>query len=258
MPQTDLNCDLGESFGVYSMGMDEAVMPLITSANIACGWHAGDPLVMAKSIASATRHGVGVGAHPGLPDRMGFGRRPMAINKEEIKAYMIYQIGALAGFCKAAGVSLRHVKPHGALYNMAIADADIFSAIAEAVAAVDPSLYLVTLAGKDAQKRLEIGRRSGVRVILEAFADRAYTPEGALAPRHLPGAVIADPDEAADRAVRMITERRVQTTDGSFLPLFAQTICVHGDTPSALTMIERLRQRLSAAKIQLVPMQEAA
>lgn len=255
MDHIDLNCDLGESFGAYAIGLDDEVMPLITSANIACGWHAGDPLIMEKTVKTAIQHGVSLGAHPGFPDLMGFGRRPMHCDTKEIRAYVIYQVAALMGFCRVNNAELRHVKPHGALYNMAVADERIFTAIAQAVAAVNPNLLLVTLAGKDAEKRCRIGRKVGINVVLEAFADRAYTHEGVLVPRSRPEAVITDPAIAAKRVVEIIKKGRVKAVDGSFVPLTAQTICVHGDSPDALKMIQQIRRVLPTEKIQLSPME---
>ncbi len=251
MTDIDLNCDLGEGFGAYRLGMDAQLMPLITSANIACGWHAGDPVIMAETVDLAAKHNVNIGAHPGFPDRMGFGRRAMDCTPEEIEAYLIYQIGALMGFCRARGVLLRHVKPHGALYHHAVKDEALFTVVAKAVGAVDPNLYLVTLADKGAQKRIEIGRMAGIRVILEAFADRAYLPEGLLAPRTLPGAVITDPDQVARRVADMVTNRQAAAIDGTLLKIDAQTICVHGDSPTALAMIQHLRKELAARNIQI-------
>jgi UPF0271 protein len=210
---------------------------------------------MEKTVKTAIRHGVSLGAHPGFPDLMGFGRRPMHCNGEEIRAYMIYQIGALAGFCRANGAELRHVKPHGALYNMAVTDDRIFTAIARAVAAVDRNLFLVTLAGKDAEKRCRIGREIGIRVVPEAFADRAYTPDGVLVPCSQPGAVITDPVITAEQVVSVIKEGGVKAVDGSFVRMSAQTICVHGDSAGALKMVRQIRQTLSAEKIKLSPME---
>ena len=202
----DLNCDLGESFGAYRMGMDEAVVPHVTSINVACGYHAGDPLIMEKTMTLAAKHGVAVGAHPGFPDLLGFGRRPMAVTPEEAGAYVKYQLGALMAFAKSHGLKLQHVKPHGALYNMAAKDAKLARGIAQAVASVDKGIYLMGLAGS---VMLEEAEKAGLPVISEVFADRAYNDDGSLVSRSLPGAVIHDAAEAAARAVKMARENKV-------------------------------------------------
>jgi UPF0271 protein len=250
----DLNCDLGESFGAYRIGLDDEVIPLITSANIACGWHAGDPLVMDRTIRLAREAGIGIGAHPGYPDLMGFGRRSMACSLEEVRAYIIYQVGALKAFCAANGVRLNHVKPHGALYNNAVGDADLTRAIAEAVASVDDSLLLVVLAGADNAEKKAIGEKAGIRVVCEAFPDRAYTPEGTLQPRGCEGAVLADPREVARRALAMAGEGRVTAVDGTTVNLAPDTLCVHGDSPAALELVTTIRGRLADGGIALETM----
>jgi 5-oxoprolinase (ATP-hydrolysing) subunit A len=253
MSPVDLNCDMGESYGAYTLGMDEAVIRHITSANIACGYHAGDANVMQRTVKMAAEYGVAVGAHPAFPDLLGFGRRNMACTPEEITHYVIYQIGALQAFCKANGVKLQHVKPHGSLYNMAVDDERIARAIAQGVARVDPALFLVTLAGKQTEQMLRIGREEGVRIALEAFPDRAYTPEGTLASRKLPGAVITDPDQVAGRAVRMATEGVVTAIDGTPLTMHVHTLCVHGDNPSAVDLVRKIRERLALAQVEVTP-----
>ena len=202
----DLNSDLGESFGAYTIGMDEAVIAHISSANVACGYHAGDPLVMDKTIAAARAAGVAVGAHPGYPDLIGFGRRNMACSPKEVKAYVKYQLGAMMAFAASNGVKVQHCKPHGSMYNMAAKDMDLAMAIAEAIAEVDKDIILMGLAGS---KMLEAGKQLGLRVASEVFADRAYQADGSLVPRKLPGAVIHDKDEAIARTVRMVTEGKV-------------------------------------------------
>lgn len=256
MMRVDLNCDMGESFGVYTIGMDVEVIKYVTSANIACGFHAGDPRVMDKTVKLAADRGVGVGAHPGFPDLLGFGRRNMDCTPEEIKDYVIYQVGAISAFCAGHGVKLQHVKPHGSLYNMAAADENIARAIARAVASVSPDLLLVTLAGGNAGRMSRIGREEGVKVVFEAFADRAYTAEGTLVSRKLPGAVIKDADEASERAVRMVKERRVTAIDGSFIPMDLQTLCVHGDTPGAVDLVRKIREGLEREGIAVRRMGE--
>ncbi len=246
----DLNCDMGESFGVYRLGLDEQVMPLISSANVACGFHAGDPHVMRRTIALAARHGVAVGAHVGFPDLVGFGRREMQVAPGELENDVLYQMGALAALCRAEGASLRHVKPHGALYNMVQRDLALAEAVARAVAAFDRRLLL--FAQPDSAME-QAARQAGLSVAREVFADRAYTPEGRLASRKLPGAVIHDPDQVAGRALAMVREGRVTAIDGSEVRVTAETICVHGDTPGAVELIRRIRGRLEEAGVQIRP-----
>ncbi len=250
----DLNCDMGESFGVYKLGMDESIIQFITSANIACGWHAGDPQVMEKTVKRAKEHNVGIGAHPGYPDLFGFGRRNMTSSPEDIRQLMIYQMGALQAFCSSQRTTLQHVKPHGALYLTAVNDEKVARAIAQAIVSVDPSLYFVALAGKKGEIMTRVGKEVGLKVIYEAFPDRAYTPEGTLAPRANPGAVITDPDEVAQRALRMVKDKEVIATDGSTIRLNAQTLCVHGDTPTAVQLAERIRSVFDTNGINVVSM----
>ena len=254
MPQVDLNCDMGESFGVYTIGMDEQVIRHITSANIACGFHAGDPRVLDRTVKLAADFGVAVGAHPGFPDLQGFGRRSMECTLDEIRAYVVYQIGAVQAFCSVHGVKLQHVKAHGSLYNMSVKDGGIARAIVEGVAMVDESLILVTLAGKSAELMERIGAEVGLRIAFEAFPDRAYTPEGVLADRRLPGALIEDVAEVAQRAVRMVTEGRVLAMDGTPLPVRVHTLCVHGDSPGALDAVTRIREVLEKEAVEVLPM----
>ncbi len=249
----DLNCDLGESFGQYRLGDDAAMLEIVTSANIACGLHAGDPPVMRETVTLAARRGVAIGAHPGYPDLQGFGRRAMHLQPAELEAFLIYQLGALAGFARAAGAHLTHVKPHGALYNQAVADREIAAAIAHAVASFDPTLIVVTL--PEAALRLA-ARGNGLRVALEGFADRAYLADGTLAPRQRPGAVIHDPELVTVRAIRMITQGEVETIEGAVIPLRVNTLCVHGDTPGAATLAAQLRHALEAAQLVLAPLNE--
>ena len=237
----DLNCDMGESFGAWRLGADAAVMASITSANIACGFHAGDPGVMRETVRLAADAGVAVGAHPGFPDLPGFGRREMQMAPREIEDLIVNQIAALAGFARAAGVELKHVKPHGALYNMAARDRRLSDAIARAVASFDASLVLFGLAGS---VMLDAGRDAGLQVAAEGFADRTYEPDGSLTPRSRPGAVVHDSAEVARRAMRMVRDGAVITSAGSVLPLQIDTICVHGDTPGADVSARALRQAL--------------
>ncbi len=254
MPRIDLNCDMGESFGAYKLGLDEELMKSITSANIACGWHAGDPAVMNRTVQMAAAHSVGIGAHPGYPDLLGFGRRYMDCTEEEIRDYVIYQVGALKGFCSANGAKMQHVKPHGALYNVSVDKETIASAIAEGIASVDPELLYVVLAGSKSAVLAEIGAKVGIRVVFEAFADRAYTPQGTLVSRRVPGAVIKDSREVAVRALKMAKEGKVTAVDGSEIDLVAQTICVHGDTPGAVEMVRTIRQLLESEGVEIKAM----
>lgn len=242
----DLNSDLGEGFGPFRVGADEALFPLISSANVACGFHGGDPVMMELTVIRARDHGVAIGAHPGFPDRGGFGRRAMSATADEIRTDVLYQLGALAGICQAAGVELQHVKAHGALYNMAVGDLAVATAIAEAVRSFDASLRFFAIPGSALH---EAGESTGLVVVREAFADRAYLADGSLVPRSQPGAVIEDPDQAADRMVRLVTEGTVETIDGKTLTLEADTICVHSDTPVAVALAEAIVRRFDDAGI---------
>jgi 5-oxoprolinase (ATP-hydrolysing) subunit A len=244
----DLNCDMGESFGAWTMGVDEAIMPFITSVNIACGFHAGDPDTMRRTVECAVRHGVAVGAHPGFPDLIGFGRRDMNVTPEEARNFVLYQIGALSAFVRAQGARLSHVKPHGALYNRAARDAPLASAIALAVKEFDPSLIFIGLANSEL---VQAGERLGLRVACEVFADRTYQPDGSLTSRRLPHAMLRDPREAAARVIRMVREGKVTTVDGKDCSVRADTVCIHGDTPGALQFAQAVHQELEEAGIQI-------
>lgn len=250
----DLNCDMGESFGAYKLGFDEEVMKYITSANIACGWHAGDPMVMDKTVRMAAENGVGVGAHPGYPDLLGFGRRNMDCLPEEIRNYMVYQIGAMKGFCAVHGVTLRHVKPHGNLYLSAVEDERVARPIAEAIVSVDPNLMYVALAGAKGELMRRIGEEVGLRVVYEAFPDRAYTPQGTLVSRREHGAVIKEPEKVAERALKMAKEGKVIAIDGTEISLSTQTLCVHGDTPDAMHLVKQIREILDKGGLEVKPM----
>lgn len=246
MHSIDLNCDMGESFGAYTIGADEAVMPSITSANVACGYHGGDPGVMRRTVRLARAAGVAVGAHPGLPDLAGFGRREMRVTPGEVEDMILYQVGALAAVARSEGVTLQHVKAHGALYNMAARDRPLSDAIARAVHAFDPSLVLFVLPQSELQRA---GEAAGLTVALEGFADRAYERDGSLTPRARAGAVIHDPDAVVQRAVRMAVDGTVTATDGRDIAMRVTTICTHGDTPGADELTRRLRAGLEAAGI---------
>jgi len=254
MEKIDLNCDMGESFGAYKLGMDDAVIQFISSANIACAWHAGDPSVMNHTVAIAVEHGVGVGAHPGYPDLLGFGRRNLDCTMEELRNYVIYQIGALQAFCNAHGTKMQHVKPHGALYLTAVENEDVARVVAEAIVSVNPDLLYVALAGAKGELMTRIGQEVGLGVVYEAFPDRAYSPEGTLVSRRQPGAVIKEPQVVAERALRMVKEGVVIAIDGSTIPLDVQTLCVHGDNPKAVELVRSIRETLEADGVAVTPM----
>ena len=248
MDSVDLNCDLGESFGAYRIGMDEAVIPLITSANVACGFHAGDPAVMHRTVRLCKRYGTAVGAHPGYPDLVGFGRRAMSVSPEQTADDLVYQIGALKAFCDLEEIPLHHVKLHGALYNQAAKDPALAAAVCQAVRAVDPGLKLLAQGGTAMQAAAE---RSGIPFICEVFADRAYQPDGLLVPRGTEGAVITDENLAVSRVIRMIREHKVQALDGTDTPVRADSVCVHGDGEKALLFTRRIREALLAENIRI-------
>ena len=250
----DLNSDVGESFGNYKLGLDEEVIPLISSANIACGYHAGDPDVMRKTVALAKKHGVAPGAHPGFPDLLGFGRRNVEASLEEIKDYIAYQVGALQAFAAMEGLTLQHVKTHGALYNMAAKNTAIWEAVAEVVARMDSRLVLVVLAGVNTEELHRIGSRFGIRIAFEFFGDRAYNPDGSLVSRKEPGSVIHDQDLAASRILKLVKDGKVVARDGTEIKLAADTICVHGDNPSAVALTKKIRETLTAEGIEVAPM----
>ncbi len=250
----DLNSDVGESFGIYKLGLDEEVIPLISSANVACGFHAGDPAVMRRTLALAKTHGVSVGAHPGLPDLLSFGRRYMDASLREIKDYTAYQVGALQAFATLQGTKLQHVKPHGALYNMAVQNINIWEATAEVIAGIDKGLILVALAGQNRDQIKAIGERYRIRVAFEFFADRAYNPNGSLVARQEPGAVMHDEKAVARRVIKLVSDGKVVAKDGTEVSLMADTICVHGDNPAAVRLIKRIREELTAAGIDIMPM----
>ena len=252
----DLNCDMGESFGRYTLGCDQDVMQYVTSANIACGFHAGDPLVMEKTVRSAQANGVGMGAHPGYRDLAGFGRRRMDASFEEIRGDVLYQIGALAAMAKICGCALQHIKPHGALYNTAHVDETTARAIIEAVGLFDPDTILVTLAGPGGEMMRELAAAKGLRCAREAFADRSYTAEGRLTPRGTQGALIHDPQLVAKRCLRMAREGVVESIDGKVVELKADTICVHGDNEKAVDLVREVRATLRDNGVELKPMGE--
>jgi len=249
--RVDLNSDLGEGFGAYRLGPDEALLELISSANVACGFHGGDPRVMERTVAACRERGVGVGAHPGFPDLVGFGRRELLATADEVRTDVLYQIGALAAFCRAAGVPLRHVKAHGALYNRAVRDPALAEAIAAAVHAYDSSLIFLAQPGTALFAAAEA---AGLPTAREGFADRAYNPDGTLVSRRLPGAVIDDPEAAAERARRLVVEGRLTAIDGTELTLTIDSLCLHSDTPGALAMARAIRRRFDEAGIAVRPL----
>ncbi|MFD1019902.1 LamB/YcsF family protein [Thalassobacillus hwangdonensis] len=248
MYKVDLNCDMGESFGSYTLGKDTEILDYVTSANIACGFHAGDPSIMRETVKTAIAKGVALGAHPGLPDLVGFGRRPMSITPQEAYDMVVYQIGALQGFAQAEGGKLQHVKPHGALYNMAAKDAELSAAIAEAVADVDDRLVLFGLAGGELVKA---GKEAGLRTASEVFSDRTYQQDGSLTSRREANALITDHGKAVEQVIRMVKEQKVHTLQGVDIDIEAHTICIHGDGESALDFASYITQALKDANIEL-------
>jgi UPF0271 protein len=252
--RVDLNADVGESFGPWVLGHDPAIVPCVTSVNIACGFHAGDPGVMRETVALALEHGVAIGAHPGLPDLQGFGRRPMRLSPQEVQDLVVYQTGALAALTAAQGGSVRHVKPHGALYNMAAVEPELADAIARAIASIDRRLLLVGLSGSEL---IEAGRRAGLPTASEVFADRGYAADGSLLPRGSRGALLEDADAVAERALEIVNQRAVTTAEGHRLTVQPDTICIHGDTPGAPELARALRRMLEQHGVELKAMTEA-
>lgn len=248
MLSVDLNCDLGESFGSFRVGQDEEILKYITSANIACGYHAGDHNHMMKTVQLAKKLNVQIGAHPGLPDLAGFGRREMNLSPEEIYHIIIYQIGALFAFAKVNGVRVHHIKPHGALYNMAEKNRDISKAVVKAVKDIDSELILYGLSGGIL---CEEGEKAGLKVAHEVFADRTYQPDGTLTPRTEPNALIHDLEQAIQQVIQMVKEQKVIATNGKEIKVKADTICVHGDGPNALHFVQILRQTLENEGISI-------
>ena len=248
MYSVDLNSDLGESFGNYTLGMDEEILKYVSSANVACGWHAGDAMVMEKTVALAKANGVAVGAHPGFPDLVGFGRRNMVVTAEEAKAYTKYQLGALLAFTQSNGLKIQHVKPHGAFYNMAAVDEKLAVAICEGIYEVDKTIILMGLAGS---KMITAAEKLGLKAASEVFADRAYNDDGTLVSRKLPGAVIKDKDLAISRTVRMVKEGMVTSINGTDIKIQADSVCVHGDNPKALEFVRNIREALEQEGIAI-------
>ncbi|MGV2108317.1 LamB/YcsF family protein [Agrobacterium vitis] len=250
MAAIDLNSDLGESYGAWSMGDDAAMLAVVSSANIACGFHAGDPSGIWKTVKAAAENGVSIGAHVSYPDRVGFGRRDMDVSSEELIADVIYQIGALKGMAAAANTRVTYVKPHGALYNRIANDARQGQAVIDAVKAIDSSLVLMGLAGAPI---LDLARTSGLSTVAEAFADRAYTPQGQLVSRREAGAVLHDAEKIASRMVQLARQGTLEAIDGSVIKVEAQSICVHGDSPGAVAIAQEIRKRFEAEGIAVQP-----
>ena len=245
----DLNCDMGESFGMYKMGLDEEVIKYVSSANIACGFHAGDPMWMRHTVRLAEENSVAVGAHPSFPDLVGFGRRNLSVTPEEAKADLLYQIGALQAFTKDK--RLQHVKPHGAMYNQAVDDEELARAICEAILDVDPDMYLLALSGS---RWTEIAAQMGVKVAREVFADRALNTDGTLVSRSLPGSVLHDVEEVAERSLEMVTQGTARAIGGEEVEVLADSVCIHGDTPGAVQMAAAVRKGLEGAGVAVVPL----
>lgn len=250
----NLNADLGESFGPWEMGDDTALLDVVGAANVACGFHAGDPVVMRRTVRAAAAAGVEIGAHPAYPDLQGFGRRPMSLSPAEVEAVVIYQVGALAGMAGSEGVRLSHVKPHGALNNQACEDPALADAIARAVGAVDDALILLAPARSELA---QAGARAGLRVAVEVFADRAYADDGTLVPRREAGAVIEDEDDVIAHVTAMLDAGGIVTRSGAVLPTAMHSICVHGDTPGAVEIARTLRSALETAGWDLVALSDA-
>ena len=253
MYRVDLNSDLGESFGRYTIGSDDKIIPLITSANVACGYHASDPVVMDKTLAMAREAGIRVGAHPGYPDLMGFGRRNMNVTPQEARAYTLYQLGALDAFCRAHGLKMQHVKPHGAFYNMAAKDYELSLAICQAVKEFDDSLIVLALSGGELA---HAAKDMGLRTALEVFADRAYEEDGSLVNRRKEGAMVTDENIAIARVVRMIKEKKVTAITGKDIPIQADSVCVHGDGTKALAFVEKIRKTLTEEGVEICSLDE--
>lgn len=253
MYRVDLNSDLGESFGRYTIGNDDKIIPLITSANVACGYHASDPVVMDKTLAMAREAGIRVGAHPGYPDLMGFGRRNLNVSPEEAKAYTLYQLGALNAFCRAHQLKMQHVKPHGAFYNMAAKDYGLSKAICQAVKEFDDRLIVLALSGGELARA---AKDMGLRTALEVFADRAYEEDGSLVNRRKEGAMVTDEKVAIARVVRMIKEKKVTAITGKDIPIQADSVCVHGDGAKALAFVEKIRRTLTEEGIEICSLDE--
>lgn len=251
MKSIDLNCDLGESYGRWTIGKDEEVMEHISSANVACGWHGGDPLVIDKTIQLAKKNNVAIGAHPSYPDLMGFGRRSMDCSREEVVNYITYQLGAMSAFCKIHKTSMTHVKPHGAMYMDCVSKEGHADAVAESIARFDNNLIFVMLAGKCGNKVAEVASKYNIKVVKEAFADRAYSPDGNIISSRKTGGIIDNIDEISERVLMMAETGMVKTIDGSYTQINPDTICVHGDSDHSINIIKAIKRDLKKASIQI-------
>ncbi len=251
----DINSDVGESFGAYQLGLDSELMKFVSSANIACGWHAGDSVVMNRTVKMAIEEGVAIGAHPGYPDLVGFGRRNMDCSFEEIRSYITYQVGALDAFCVTHSVEMRHVKPHGALYNKAMEEEKVGAAVCEALAGLNKGLSLFVMAGGQGDRLAAIASSHGLKVYREGFPDRQYTSDGRLVSRRRPNASLSDPEMVAQRALMMVLDGKVMSEDGSLMDMEVETLCVHGDNYAALELVKRIRHELEreGALIKALP-----
>lgn len=249
--RVDLNCDMGEGFGIYELGADQTLLRHVTSANLACGFHAGDPGVMRRTVEACLVHGVAIGAHPGLPDRQGFGRRAMAVTEREVHEMTLYQIGALYAFVHAAGGRLAHVKPHGALYHMLASDAKLAAGFVRAVRSFDPQLIVI---GPPDSKLQDESAELGLIYAVEGFADRTYRRDGTLASRSEPGSVIEEPEDAVNQALSMLRSSEVRTVDGGSYALAPRTLCIHGDSPAAVAIVRALASELPRAGFAVEPL----
>lgn len=249
----DLNSDIGEGFGSYKLGMDEEIMKHVTSVNLACGWHAGDSLIMDQTIKNAKSLSVAVGAHPGYPDLLGFGRRKMVITPEEARTYMLYQLGALDAFAKANGSSLQHMKLHGGFYNDAANNKELADAVLDGIEQYNKEIIVMILSGSYMAQE---AKRRGLKVAEEVFADRGYNPDGSLVNRKLPGAFVKDPEEAIARVIKMVKEKKVTAVNGEEISINADSICVHGDNPKAIEFVAKIRESLIAAGIEVKSLYE--
>lgn len=245
----DFNCDMGESFGAWKMGLDEEVIKHVTSTNVACGYHAGDPVWMQHTVKLAKENGVAIGAHPSYPDLLGFGRRNMTATPEEARAYVKYQVGALQGFM--GGAKLQHVKAHGALYNTAVKNDDLAKGICQAILDIDPEIILVVLAGS---KWIKIGKEMGNRIARETFADRAFNADGTLVARSVEGSLLHDPDEVVERSLKIVREGAATAITGEEISIEADTICLHGDNPGAVDLASAIKKRFEESGVEVAPM----
>ena len=247
--EVDLNCDMGESFGIYRIGNDEEMMKHITSVSVACGYHAGDPHVMRRTVQTAKRYGVAVGAHPGYPDLMGFGRRRMEVTPDEARDYILYQVGALKAFCEAAGLQLQHVKPHGQFYNMAWKDEGLARGILEAVRELKPEPIFLALYNTISY---EMAKSMGIRVVGELYADLDYAPDGTTFIKRVHGEI--DPQETVQKVLKMVLEEKATASDGKEITVKGTSVCFHGDNPKGPQIVQAVRKELERKGVRIVPL----